>query len=159
MRELESIKQELSKLKLDMASILEEKLREKKLSKAPVSRLRSYSSFKEALRKGIEEANEEKVLVQLAKIEAIRELGAIEAQREAEVVQFSNTIEKTRNRIKDIIQELDRLNELEAKLAMTTSDIDALHEELKLVKAMDKRVVRNENLGDNNIDKGTKEEL
>ncbi|XP_028102978.1 uncharacterized protein LOC114302180 [Camellia sinensis] len=82
--ELEYVKQELSKLKVDMASVLEEKNRAEKEIEVLNSRLTSYSSFGEALKKEIEEVNEEQVMVELAWIEAVKELGVIQAQRKEE---------------------------------------------------------------------------
>ncbi|KAA8547776.1 hypothetical protein F0562_004205 [Nyssa sinensis] len=143
MRELECVKQELSKLKLDMASVLEEKKRSEKESEASSSKMWSYSSSVEALRKEIEEVNEERVLVELARIEALKEFGAIEAQRKEEANQHSSAMEETRKKMNDIIQEIDRAKELETKLTVTTSEVDVLQNELKLVKRMDRRVQRN----------------
>lgn len=145
MRELEHIKQELSKVKLDMASVLEEKRRAEKESEASTSRLRSYSSSVEALKREIDELNEEHVLVELARIEALKESGAIVAQRKEEAKRYSSAIEETREKVNEIIQEIDSSKELEMKLAVTTSDVIVLQNELVLVKEMeDKRVQRNE---------------
>ncbi|XP_010279367.1 PREDICTED: protein PLASTID MOVEMENT IMPAIRED 2 isoform X2 [Nelumbo nucifera] len=158
MRELEFVKHELSRLKLDMASVKQAKLRAEKETEASVSRMRSYSCSVEALRKEIEDANEEQVLVELARIEAIKELEAIEAQRVAEATQFSDTIEKTRNRIKDFTKELDWEKKLETQLAITNADVDVLQNELKLVRAMESRVKQNENPGDTEVSEGREEQ-
>ncbi|XP_043698551.1 protein PLASTID MOVEMENT IMPAIRED 2 isoform X3 [Telopea speciosissima] len=139
MKELKFVKQELSKLKLERDSVLEEKLRAEKELEASVSRLKFHSSTVETLRKEIEEINEEQVLVHLARIEAVKELGAVEAQRGMEASQFSEKLERTRNRIKDITQELGNAEELESKLAATISDVEVLQNELQLVKTMDQR--------------------
>ncbi|KAJ4960126.1 hypothetical protein NE237_020036 [Protea cynaroides] len=140
MRELEFVKQELSKLKLERDSLLEEKLQAEKEFEASVSRLKSHSNTVETLSKEIEERNEEQVLVHLARIEAVKELGAIEAQRRIEVSLFSEKLGRTRNRIKDLTQELEYAKKLESKLAITTSDVNVLQNELELIKAMDQRV-------------------
>ncbi|XP_059640328.1 protein PLASTID MOVEMENT IMPAIRED 2 [Cornus florida] len=144
MRELEYVKQELSKLKLDMASVLEEKKRAEKESEASSSKLWSYSSSVEALKKEIEEVNGEQVLVELARIEALKELGALETHRKEEANQYSSAMEETRKKIDGIAQEIDRAKELETKLDVTTSDVNVLQRDLNLVKQMDKRVERNE---------------
>ncbi|KAM7520279.1 hypothetical protein LguiB_019241 [Lonicera macranthoides] len=145
MRELKHIKQELSKLKLDMASVLEEKRKAEKESDASTSRLRSYSSSVEALKREIDELNEEHMLVELARIEALKESGAILAQRKEEAKRYSSAIEETREKVNGIIQEIDSSKELEMRLAVTTSDVNVLQNELALVKEMeDKRVQRNE---------------
>ncbi|XP_039057391.1 protein PLASTID MOVEMENT IMPAIRED 2-like [Hibiscus syriacus] len=58
MRELELVKQELSELKLDMASVMEEKARAKKEFEDSSSRMRSNGASVEAFREQIEAANE-----------------------------------------------------------------------------------------------------
>ncbi|XP_058091419.1 protein PLASTID MOVEMENT IMPAIRED 15 [Magnolia sinica] len=138
MRELEAVKQELSKLKLDIASVKEAKTQAEKLTEMSISRARSYSSSMEAIKKEIEEANEEEVLVELARMEAVKEYAAIESQREAEAARFSAKMEETLKRVKDLIQEINHSKELEVKLEATTSDADVLQNELKLVKAMER---------------------
>ncbi|XP_077244674.1 PLASTID MOVEMENT IMPAIRED protein (DUF827) [Tasmannia lanceolata] len=137
MRELEAVKQELNNLKLDMAAVLQAKVQAEKQTESLNSRARSCSSSLEALTKEIEETNEEEVLVELAKIEAVRELGAIESQREAQAAEFSSTMEKTKKRINNLIQEANHSKELEAKLEITSSDVNVLQNELKLIKARD----------------------
>ncbi|KAF5189027.1 Plastid movement impaired [Thalictrum thalictroides] len=144
MKELDSVKRDLSKLKLDMAYLLETKTRLDKESETSTSRMRSYSSSIEGLRKEIEEVNEEQVLVELARIEAFREYEAIQAQREAEATEFASAMENTRKKMNEIVHEIDRSKELEAKLAITTSDANVLQNELKLVKAMGESFKRNE---------------
>lgn len=145
-RELELVKQELTKLKLDMASVLEEKSRAKKEIVAANSKIWSYGSSADSLRKEIEEANEEQVLVELARIEAINELAAIEAQREKEASEFSSAMETNRKKKSDIIQEIEVSRDLEVKLSVTTSDIAMLQKELKLAKKIDRSVQRNNSL-------------
>ncbi|KAK9115965.1 hypothetical protein Sjap_014912 [Stephania japonica] len=139
MRELNLVKQELTKLKLDMAILLERKSEADKESEASNSRLTAYSSSIEALRKEIEDVNEEQVLVELAKIEADKELSDIQAQRAAEAAQFSFTFDETKKRMDEIIQEIDCSKDLENELAIVNSDVGALKNELNLIKAMDKK--------------------
>ncbi|XP_002281016.3 protein PLASTID MOVEMENT IMPAIRED 2 isoform X2 [Vitis vinifera] len=146
MKEVELMKQELSKLKLDMASVLEEKSRAEKEIEAASSKIWSYGSSANSLKKEIEEANEDQVLVELARIEAVKELVAIEAQREKEANEFSSAMEKTRKKMSDIIQEIEQSKDLETKLSVTTSDIDVLQNELKLAKKIDKSVQNNDSL-------------
>ncbi|PSR87836.1 Protein PLASTID MOVEMENT IMPAIRED 2 like [Actinidia chinensis var. chinensis] len=142
MRELEHVKKELSKLKLDMASVLEEKNRAEKETEVLSLKISSYSSSAEALRKEIEEVNEEQVLVELAQIDAVKELAVIEVQRKEDAAWFSSAMESTRKKMDEFIQELDHAKEAELKLAVTTADINVLENELKLAKEMDKRVQR-----------------
>ncbi|KAK7394176.1 hypothetical protein VNO78_14697 [Psophocarpus tetragonolobus] len=140
MRELEYLKKELFKLKLDVASVLEEKSRAGKEIEASKSKMLSCLTTAEVLRKEIEEANEEQVLAELARIEALKELADIEAQREQEANDFSLKLESTRKKLQEAIEEIDESKELEMKLAVTTSDVNILQNELKSVKEMEKRV-------------------
>ncbi|KAK7374866.1 hypothetical protein VNO80_08309 [Phaseolus coccineus] len=140
MRELEYLKKELFKLKLDVASVLEEKSRAEMEIEASNSKMLSCLTTAEELRKEIEEANEEQVLAELARIEALKELADIEARREQEADDFSIKLESARKKLKDAIEEIDESKELEIKLAITISDVDLLQNELKSAKKMEKRV-------------------
>jgi hypothetical protein len=144
MRELEFVKQELSKLKLNMAHVLEEKSRTEKEVEASSSKMFSYLNSAQALKKEIEKANEEQVLVEVARIEALKEFREIEAQRVKEVDEFSAALEETKQKMNGRVEEIDQSKELETKLAVTLSDIDVLQSEL--VKQMDKKVQRNDSL-------------
>ncbi|KAF3444304.1 hypothetical protein FNV43_RR13994 [Rhamnella rubrinervis] len=146
LKELEIVKQELSTLRLDMAAVSEEKSRKEKQTEALGLKILSYSRTVEAIMKEIEEVNEEQVLVELARIEALKECRDIEAQREKEANQFSCEIEQTREKVKEVIEMIGQSKELESKLAGTLTDIDVLENELRLVKEMDKKVRRNESL-------------
>ncbi|KAH1260724.1 putative lipid phosphate phosphatase 3, chloroplastic [Glycine max] len=140
MRELEYLKKELFKLKLDVASVMDQKSRAEKEIEASNSKMLSCLTTAEELRREIEEANEEQVLAELARIEASKELADIEAQREKEANQFSFNLEIARRKLKEAIEEIDESKELEMKLAVTISDVDFLQNELKSVQDMDKRV-------------------
>ncbi|KAJ1443217.1 WEB family [Sesbania bispinosa] len=146
MRELEYVKKELFKLKLDVASVLEEKTRAEKEIEASSSKMMTCSRTAEVLRKEIEEANEEQVLAELARIEALKELEDVKAMREKEANEFSLKLETTRNELKEAIEEIDESKELEMKLAMTMSDIGLLQNELNSVKEMEKRVQGDEGM-------------
>lgn len=146
MRELESVKQELSKLKLDMASVLEEKSRAEKEIEASSLKVWSNSNSVEGLRKEIEEVNEEQVLVELARIEALKEYGEIEAEREKEANEFSSSMEVAKKKVKDLTEEIDHCTELENKLAVTLYDVNFLQNELKSIKDKDKLVQGNDSL-------------
>ncbi|XAR51511.1 hypothetical protein NMG60_11006158 [Bertholletia excelsa] len=139
-RELEQVKQELSKLKIDVASVLEERNRAEKEIKSASSKMISCSSSAEMLRKEIDEVNEEQVLVELARIEAVKELAIVEAERREEAKQFSSAMEDTKKKINELLQEIDRSKVLERKLAITTDDANILENELKQLKEMEKRV-------------------
>ncbi|XP_058185260.1 protein PLASTID MOVEMENT IMPAIRED 2 [Rhododendron vialii] len=144
MRDLEYVKKEVSKLKLDMASVLDEKNRAEKETEASNSKISWYLTTAEALQKEIEKVNEEQVLVELARIEAVKEIGAIEAQRKEEADRFSSEMETTRKKMNEIIQEINSSKETELKLAATNFDVTVLQNELKLAYEMDRRVQRSE---------------
>lgn len=146
MKEVESIKQELSKLKLDMGSILEEKRRAEKETDSSMSKALSDSSSVEALTKEIEEINEEHVLVEVARIEAIKEHREIEAQRKEKAEKYSIAMEETRKKKQSMIQEIEDAKELETKLAITISDINGLESKLKQAKETEKGLERKESL-------------
>ncbi|KAK1575484.1 hypothetical protein Q3G72_005858 [Acer saccharum] len=144
MQELEFVKRELSKLKLDMASILEEKLRAEKEVETLKSKIRSNLSNVEALRKEIDETNEEQLLVELARFEALKEYAEIEAQREKAASEFSFAVEGKKDKIKETSEEIDHAKELENKLAVTLFDVNVIKNELKNVKEMHKSVQSND---------------
>ncbi|KAG8384108.1 hypothetical protein BUALT_Bualt04G0083700 [Buddleja alternifolia] len=144
MRELKTIKRELSKLKLDMASVLEEKRRVEKETESSLSKTESYSSSLVTLRKEIEEINEEHVLIELARIEAIKEYEAIEAQRREKAEKYLGSVAETQNKKQNMAREVEDTKEMESKLAITISDINMLQSELNQIKEMDKGVQRND---------------
>ncbi|XP_027923635.1 protein PLASTID MOVEMENT IMPAIRED 2-like [Vigna unguiculata] len=131
MRELEHAKRELFQLKLDAASVVEEKLRAEKEIEASRSNVLSWSRVAQKLMKEIEAANEEQVVVELARMDALKELRDMEA------------LENARNKLKEAIKEIEESEELEKKLARAMSEIDILKNELKLVN---KRVERGESM-------------
>ncbi|KAH6759965.1 hypothetical protein C2S52_009605 [Perilla frutescens var. hirtella] len=138
MRELEVVKRELSKLKMDMASVMGERRRAEKDMNDAVSKRESYLSSAEALDKEIEEINEEHVLVELARMEAIKEYEEIEAQRREQAEMHSSAIEVSQKKRQSLIDEIEDAKELETRLTITMSDISMLESELKRVKEMDK---------------------
>ncbi|XP_038886509.1 protein PLASTID MOVEMENT IMPAIRED 2 isoform X2 [Benincasa hispida] len=142
MRELESAKLELSKLKLDVSSVFHEKLQAEKEKEEAILKFQSLSSSIEELRKEIDEINEEQVLVELAQIEALKEFQEIEAQRSMEAKEFLCAIENKRKNINDLVQEVEGLKELEKQFSLTMSDVNVLQRELKLVKELDIKAQR-----------------
>ncbi|XP_010922459.1 protein PLASTID MOVEMENT IMPAIRED 2 isoform X2 [Elaeis guineensis] len=144
MQELSTVKKELSRLKLDVASALEAKAKAEKETEASRSKASSYSRSVKGLRREIYAANEEHVLVELARIEAEREFREIEAQRVAEAAQFAKKIEATNKKIKDISNEINLAKELEMKLEITNSDINILQNEMELVRAMERKHQKND---------------
>ncbi|CAI0451412.1 unnamed protein product [Linum tenue] len=136
MKELEFVKQELSKLKLGMASVLQEKAQAEKVAASSQSKQQAEA---EVLRKEIDEANEEQVLVELATIEALKEKEEIEAGREKESAEFSSAVEEKRKKIDAVNGEIDSSRELESKLAVTLYDASVLQTELKQAKELEEK--------------------
>lgn len=136
-RELEFIKQELQKLKLDVASVMEEKLRAEEEFESSRSKILSGSRAAEELRNEIEDANEDHVLAELARIEALKELRDIETQREREESEFLSKMETAKKKMEEATDEIERSKELEMKLAATMSDVEMLQSELNLVRELD----------------------
>ncbi|KAF3643739.1 hypothetical protein T459_06452 [Capsicum annuum] len=157
MTELGYAKEELIKLKQDMASIMEEKRRAEQEIETSSLKMQSFSSKVEALRREVEELDEEIVLVELARIEAIKEFRAIEAQRREDAEKHSAAMLENRKKIDDMVQEIQISEELQEKLASTTSDVQVLQSELKQVKEMDKSIQKNKSLkvGSNFLEKDT----
>lgn len=138
MQKLDGLKLELSKLKIDVSSALESKAKAEK--DIEVCNLKASSSLRrvEELRKEIDEANEEHVLVELARMEAEKELREIESQRAAEAIEFSKKMEAAKKRICELRGEINGAKELEEKLAATNADVSVLQSEMELVRAMEK---------------------
>ncbi|MED6142985.1 hypothetical protein PIB30_002809 [Stylosanthes scabra] len=146
MRELECVKRDLFKLKLDVASVLEEKSRAEKEIEESKSKMIKSSRAAEVLRKEIEKANEEQVLAELARIEALKELADIEVQRRKEANEHEAKLESMRKKMKEAIEEIDESKELEKKLAVTMSDVELLRNELNSVKEIEKRAKGDEGI-------------
>ncbi|XP_073151400.1 protein PLASTID MOVEMENT IMPAIRED 2-like [Henckelia pumila] len=142
--EFESLKQELNNLKLDAASVLQEKRLAERETDSSLLNMAFLANSLETIRREIEETNEEHVLVELAKMEAIKEYGEIEAQRKEKNERFLKRREVTRNKIKKMAREVENAKKLENKLAVTLSDIKLLENGLKKIKEMVKRTERNE---------------
>ena len=136
-RELEGVKQELSKLEIEMVSVLEEKTRIEKEIASSNSKLSSNMNHVEAIRKKIDEANEEQMPVELTRIEALKEFGEIQAQREKEASEFSSAMVESKKKMKNAKEEDSSSKDLESKLAVTVYDANLLQNELKLAKNMD----------------------
>ncbi|XP_019173127.1 PREDICTED: protein PLASTID MOVEMENT IMPAIRED 2 [Ipomoea nil] len=143
MKELGDAKREMNKLKQDMAAVSEEKRRAVEEVSGSGSKMQYCSSTIEGLQREIEEINEEIVVVELARIEAIKECRAIEAQRAEEAKKHSVLIEKMREKINGLIQQTDRAVKLETALSAANLDAKILESELKQVREMDKSIQRN----------------
>jgi chromosome segregation ATPase len=92
----------------------------------------------------VDEANEEHVLVELARIEAEREHREIDAQRRTEAERFAREMEATRAKIEALRKDVSRARQMEAKLAVTNADVEVLQAEMELVRAMERNSVKND---------------
>ncbi|XP_010553903.1 PREDICTED: protein PLASTID MOVEMENT IMPAIRED 2 [Tarenaya hassleriana] len=146
MRELEAVKQELSKLKLDVASVVGQKSAAEKEILDWGLKMEVNLKLVESLTNEIEVANEEQVLVELAKIEALQEYKEIEDQREEKNKEFLVSLEERKKKIKEMMEEVERSKEIENELSVTLSDVEMLEIQLKLVKEMERKVRRSDSL-------------
>ncbi|XP_063945301.1 protein PLASTID MOVEMENT IMPAIRED 2 isoform X3 [Daucus carota subsp. sativus] len=104
---------------------------------ASSSMILSYSSLVEEIRTNIDELNEEHVLVAVARVEALREYTAIEAERNEEAKRYMIVLEKIRKKLNNLNEEAASAQAVENELAVTTADVNRLKSELALIKEMD----------------------
>ncbi|XP_075498520.1 protein PLASTID MOVEMENT IMPAIRED 2-like [Primulina tabacum] len=138
--DLRLIKHERDKLKLDMGSVMKEKRRAEKEKDKSLSKIQSCSSLFEELEWKIEEINEEQVLVELAKMEAIKELIEIQDWRRENSERFAAEMEENSNKQSDLIQEIEDAKGLQTELAIALLDINILESELQIFKEMEEEV-------------------
>ncbi|KAL9310898.1 Protein PLASTID MOVEMENT IMPAIRED 2 [Arabidopsis thaliana] len=124
MRELEDMKQELSKLKLDVVYVSREKVVAEKEVMELESRMEENLKLLESLKLEVDVANEEHVLVEVAKIEALKECKEVEEQKEKERKEVSESLHKRKKRIREMIREIERSKNFENELAETLLDIE-----------------------------------
>lgn len=137
-QELDQAKKELLRLRLEVRSAAEAKAKAERDIVASACTIQSSLRAVDEMKRRVDEANEEHVLVELARIEAERERREIEAQRGAEAERFAADIEAARARVRALQKEASRAREMEAKLAVTNSDVEVLQAEMELVRAMEK---------------------
>ncbi|EOA33751.1 hypothetical protein CARUB_v10019946mg [Capsella rubella] len=146
MRELEDVKQELSKLKLDIAYVSKEKAVGEKEVMELGFKMEENLKLLESLKLEVDAANEEHVLVELAKIEALKECKEVEEQRDREQKEVSESLNKRKKRIREMMKEIERSKNFENELSETLLDIEMLETQLKLVKEMEKKVQRSDSM-------------
>uniref|UniRef100_A0A0E0JMQ7 Uncharacterized protein n=1 Tax=Oryza punctata TaxID=4537 RepID=A0A0E0JMQ7_ORYPU len=143
-QELDQAKKELLRLRLEVRFAAEAKAKAESDIVASACSIQSSLRAVDEIKRRMDEANEEHVLVELARIEAERERREIEAQRGAEAERFARDIEAARARVKALQNEVSRARDMEAKLAVTNSDVEVLQAEMELVRAMEKNHVKND---------------
>ncbi|CAH8385659.1 unnamed protein product [Eruca vesicaria subsp. sativa] len=142
MRDLEAAKEEVSRLKLDVDSVLGEKVaQEKKVLKIGF-KMEENLRLMESLKQEIETANEEHFLVELGKMDASMECKEIERLREGEGEEVLDFLVEKNKKIKKMVEEADRSNAIEVVLFETTSDVEMLQTQLNLVKKMERSVYK-----------------
>lgn len=144
-QELDRAKRELRKLKLELKSAAEAKAKAESDVVSTVCKIQSSLQAADEMRRQVDEANEEHVLVELARIEAERERRELAAQRDAEAARFAREIEATRAKVESARDGLSRARALEAKLEATNADVEVLQGEMELVRAMEKNPVSPKN--------------
>lgn len=143
-RELEDVKQALSKLKLDVTYVLKEKVAAEKEVMELGVKTEENSKLVESLKLEVDAANEEHVLVELAKMEALKECKEVEGEKEKERKEAFESLEKMKKRKKEMKKEIKRAKEYENVLSETLADIEMLETQLKLVKDMERNVPKNQ---------------
>ncbi|CAN6445971.1 unnamed protein product [Victoria cruziana] len=135
--ELELTKLNLRKLQQDTRHALEIKRELERQTGELVAKARADTLSEILLKDRIEEANEEHVLVELATIEATKELRAVQAEREANAAHFSSTMAEAQRKVREFQHELRFSKDLEATLELTNSEIEVLQNELTMMKEME----------------------
>ncbi|KAI3726447.1 hypothetical protein L1987_66244 [Smallanthus sonchifolius] len=129
-KEIERIKHELGKLKLDMKRVLKGRKQAENAFRASSSKESTLLSAIEGIKKEIEEIDEEQVLVELARIEAVKEQEAIEAQRKEEANHYKTQLEEVKRKVKEV----DQHTELTQELQLTLYNVNLLEKELAQAK-------------------------
>ncbi|TVU35459.1 hypothetical protein EJB05_17349 [Eragrostis curvula] len=137
-QELDRAKQELSRLRLEVKSAAEAKAKAESDIVASAIKIQTDLRAADEMKRLVDEANEEHVLVELARIEAEWELREIDAQRRAQAERFAREMEETRTKVEALRKDASRVREMEAKLAVTNRDVEVLQAEMELVRAMER---------------------
>ncbi|KAG7611085.1 WEB family [Arabidopsis suecica] len=140
MRVLEVVKEEVSRVKLDVSSVLIERVAAEE--KVEELRFKTEGGLRllESLKKEIEVANEEHLMVALGKIEALKGYKEIERQREGKAIKVLDLLVERNKRIKNMLEEAERSKGIEIELFETSTDVEMLETQLKLFKKMKRRV-------------------
>ncbi|CAH8277369.1 unnamed protein product [Arabidopsis lyrata] len=140
MRVLEAVKEEVSRVKLDVSSVLGERIAAEKEVEELRFKTEGNLRLLESLKKEIEVANEEHLMAALGKIEALKGYKEIERQREGKAVEVLDLLVERNKRIKKMLDEAERSKDIENELFETNSDVEMLEIQLKLFKKIERRV-------------------
>lgn len=142
LRDLVVVRQQWSRLKLDVDSVLGERTEAEKEVEELRFKMERNLRLLESLKKEIEVANEQHLLAELGKTEALTECKEIERWREVKRIEVLDFLVVKNKRIKEMLEEAERSKDIENELFETTSDVEMLKTQLKLVKKMERRVHR-----------------
>jgi chromosome segregation ATPase len=140
--ELDAAKQELRKVKQELAASMETKALAVKQAEEATIAAEMNTRMVEELKKEIATTNESLVLVKLACIEAEKERINILAEKDAEAQQAAATIEQSRKQLEALRQESNATKYLEAKLAATMTAVENLEKEIILAKESQSKVAK-----------------
>ncbi|KAI7728760.1 hypothetical protein M8C21_028689, partial [Ambrosia artemisiifolia] len=140
MNELEQMKHEMHKLKVDMGRVLKEKRHAERAAKASSSKRSNLLASMELMKKELQELDEEQTIVEFARIEAVKECESIELIRkeEAEMKELQmqmtlfdvNLVKQEGSPLISITDELDC-----AKRELASTSMDVIRDELVHVRA------------------------
>ncbi|KAJ0234508.1 Protein PLASTID MOVEMENT IMPAIRED 15 [Hirschfeldia incana] len=154
MRDLEAAKEEVSRLKLDLDSVLGEKVAAEKEVVKIGFKMEEKLRVLESLKKEIEVASEEHFLVELGKMDASTECEEIERMREGEGEEVLDFLVEKNKKIKKMLEEADRSKGIDVELFETTSDVEMLQTQLNLVKKMERGVHRRDKSMSRSFERG-----
>ncbi|VYS68572.1 unnamed protein product [Arabidopsis thaliana] len=140
MRVLEVVKEEVSRVKLDVASVLIERVAAEKEVEELRFKMEGDLRLLESLKKEIEAANEKHLMVALGKIEALKGYKKIERQRERKTIEVLDLLVERNKRIKKMLDEAERSKDIENEFFETNTDVEMLETQLKIFKKMERRV-------------------
>lgn len=156
MKELEHMKQELGKVKLDMARVLKEKRHAERASKASTSKRSTLLASMELMKKEMQELGEEQALVEFARIEAVKEYESIEARRKEDANRYKTHLWEVQTNVEESKLQLITVSDVNSSkqegspLNTITDELESAKQELastkreafKFMTSMD--VIRNE---------------
>ncbi|KAK9061966.1 hypothetical protein SSX86_019150 [Deinandra increscens subsp. villosa] len=135
MKEIEHMKQELSKLKIDMARVLKEKRHADRASKSSNSKRSNLLASVELMKKELEELNNKQALVEFGRIEGVKERESIESR--------ANELQLTVSEVNLGNKEGSPLNTITEEIEGAKRELASIQQErFKFTASME--VVRNE---------------
>ncbi|KAK1410384.1 hypothetical protein QVD17_36921 [Tagetes erecta] len=124
MNELERMKRELSKLKIDMARVLKEKRNAERSSKASSSKTSSLLASMELMKKELQELDDEQAAIDFARIEDVK------------VCEFGESVEFESNKLQLTVSDVNLVtNDSKSPMNMITEELDSAKRELESVKS------------------------